>query len=103
MGGVGKPEDISGAEMYPVAIELDQSEFTNIAETVASMPVSDYQEWADNNLLSEGEKIYSVCASCHGAEAQGNEALKAPPLNVQGGWYIKKQLHNFQNAHTWLS
>jgi cytochrome c553 len=38
------------------------------------------------------------CAQCHGAEAQGNEALGAPNLSLLSEQYIKRQLQGFKEG-----
>lgn len=90
--------DISGAEMYPVALELKDHQLTEIAEVVANLQGADFEESMPSKDLSKGASVYKVCASCHGNDAQGIAAIKAPPLTVQGGWYIKKQLYNFKKG-----
>ena len=43
-----------------------------------------------------GKALYVTCVACHGAEAKGNEALKAPTLKGLQDWYIVRQLKNFK-------
>ena len=45
-----------------------------------------------------GAPLYAVCAACHGAQAEGNPALKAPKLSGQGDWYLRRELKNFKNG-----
>lgn len=47
----------------------------------------------------QGEQLYSSCAACHGAEAQGNPALQAPALAGLDSTYIQRQLELFQAGH----
>jgi len=42
-----------------------------------------------------GKTLFTVCASCHGAEGQGNQAFGAPALAGQNDWYLATQLRNF--------
>ncbi|MEH6583105.1 MAG: c-type cytochrome [Halioglobus sp.] len=47
----------------------------------------------------EGAALYEqTCAVCHGAAAEGNEAMSAPALAGQAGWYLETQLHNFKTG-----
>jgi cytochrome c553 len=48
------------------------------------------------SALAELPTSYAVCASCHGANAEGNPALKAPALAGQKAAYIQRQLQNFK-------
>jgi cytochrome c oxidase subunit 2 len=43
-----------------------------------------------------GQAQFAVCSACHGAQGEGNQALNAPKLAGLDGWYIKKQLRNYQ-------
>jgi cytochrome c oxidase subunit 2 len=44
----------------------------------------------------QGAAHYALCSSCHGAQGEGNEALNAPKLSGQSGWYMVRQLHDFR-------
>jgi cytochrome c oxidase subunit II len=45
-----------------------------------------------------GRATYAVCSACHGPKAQGNQALNAPKLNSQAGWYLARQLRHFKQG-----
>jgi cytochrome c oxidase subunit 2 len=45
-----------------------------------------------------GERLYAVCAACHGTQGEGNPELNAPKLAGQPGWYLKRQLENFRSG-----
>jgi cytochrome c oxidase subunit 2 len=45
-----------------------------------------------------GQPLYAVCASCHGAQGEGNPALNAPKLSGQDGWYLVRQLRSFKSG-----
>lgn len=45
-----------------------------------------------------GGSAYAVCASCHGEQAQGNEALRAPRLTHLQPVYIAAQLEKFKSG-----
>ena len=44
----------------------------------------------------KGKALYATCGACHGANAEGMEALNAPRLAGQESWYIIRQLQNFK-------
>ena len=48
--------------------------------------------------LQAGAVAYTVCASCHGAKAEGNSALKAPRLSYLAPEYLASQLEKFQRG-----
>jgi cytochrome c oxidase subunit 2 len=45
-----------------------------------------------------GKAAYAICASCHGANGEGNKALNAPTIAGQQDWYIVRQLQNFKKG-----
>ena len=45
-----------------------------------------------------GRASYAVCAACHGAQGEGNQAMNSPKLTGLNGWYIKRQLLNFKSG-----
>jgi cytochrome c oxidase subunit II len=47
---------------------------------------------------AKGKTLYATCGACHGANAEGQEALNAPKLAGQEEWYIVRQLQNFKNG-----
>jgi cytochrome c553 len=57
--------------------------------------------WADEAMVGNsktGEKLYGICAGCHGANGEGNQAMKAPRLAGQHDWYLRTQLSNFRSG-----
>ena len=46
--------------------------------------------------VAHGKELYSACAACHGAAAQGNAALHAPMLSGRTDWYLMTQLRNYR-------
>ncbi|MDT8398564.1 MAG: c-type cytochrome [Pseudomonadales bacterium] len=55
---------------------------------------------AENTLAQgnadKGATYYNICATCHGADAEGNPDTKAPRLAGQYEWYLIQQLKNFR-------
>jgi cytochrome c oxidase subunit 2 len=45
-----------------------------------------------------GQAQFAVCASCHGAQGEGNRALNGPKLAGQSAWYIERQLNYFKTG-----
>lgn len=42
-------------------------------------------------------KLYNKCKSCHGKDAMGRKAVKAPRLAGQKAWYTEEQLKLFKS------
>lgn len=89
------PEDFSGAEMMPIAkslsTELIAEAIRFIKQTSAPSPRATIS--AD---INRGKQWYTSCGACHGANAEGNEALGAPALKGLNDWYMLTQLKNFK-------
>jgi len=50
--------------------------------------------------VRRGQEFYEQrCASCHGAEAQGNRIAQAPSLTRLEGWYFLEQMRKFRGGH----
>jgi cytochrome c oxidase subunit 2 len=45
-----------------------------------------------------GKALFAPCAACHGQNAEGNPALKAPVLAGQEDWYLSRQLNYFKTG-----
>ena len=45
-----------------------------------------------------GKALYAVCATCHGAAAQGMQEMNAPALAGREEWYLIRQLQNFKSG-----
>ncbi len=91
-------EDDQGREMQPMAAKLSDE---SIADIVAWVGTWEYKprEVTISGDAAAGKTLYTACASCHGAQGQGNEALGAPALAGQSDWYLATQLHNFKAGY----
>lgn len=58
------------------------------AETQAMAPAN----------IAAGQAAYAICASCHGAEGEGNIALNSPKISGQQAWYLERQLKYFKQG-----
>ena len=45
-----------------------------------------------------GAAQYGVCATCHGAQGEGNPLMNAPKLAGQSAWYLKRQIMNYKRG-----
>jgi len=67
-----------------------------------------YQAWLDSQPTfaqtqarpvgnaTAGAANYAVCSACHGAQGEGNQQLNAPKMSGLPDWYIRRQIHNYQ-------
>ncbi len=94
------PSDLEGARMRPMARSLyREGDIASVAEYVATLqPVKPHATLADGSAEAGAMRFTTVCITCHGPDAAGNEALGAPPLNHQADWYMLRQLGKFKNG-----
>ncbi|WP_224784632.1 c-type cytochrome [Marinihelvus fidelis] len=52
----------------------------------------------DAAAVAAASGAYKTCAGCHGAEGEGNAALKAPALVNLDGDYMARQLRHFRDG-----
>lgn len=89
--------DTFGAQMRPMAMVVGSPEAQdNLAAYIEAMPAPKPEATITGDA-AKGKAAYPVCAACHGANGEGNEALGGPRLAGQNDWYLARQLANYQN------
>jgi cytochrome c553 len=89
--------DTTGMEMRPMAAILTDKEIAAAARYVNAVD-SEPPPVTIEGDAQRGESLYAPCAACHGAEAQGVEALGGPPLAGLNDWYLVTQLAHFRDG-----
>jgi cbb3-type cytochrome c oxidase subunit III len=92
------PEDTEGLAMQPMAAKLSDESIEDIVDWVASWDYVPAEATIEGDV-DAGRQLYSSCASCHGRNGEGNEALGAPQLAGQNDWYLVTQLKNFKAGY----
>ena len=92
------PMDIEGIAMQPMVAKLSDESIADIVEWVGSWPYKPAEVTLEGDVQA-GAQLYASCASCHGRDAIGNEALGAPALRGQNDWYLVTQLKNFMAGY----
>ena len=92
-------QDSTGVQMATMAQSLkDTTEMMDVVayiETLADVKVIT----AATGDIKKGERTYqTLCGSCHGPGAKGNELMHAPRLNGLEPWYIKSQITKFKTS-----
>jgi cytochrome c553 len=90
-------DDAPGNEMRPVAAILNDAEIDRALAYVASFSPKQPAVTVTGDA-AHGKELYSACAACHGAAAQGNQTLHAPGLAGRTDWYLVTQLHNYRGG-----
>lgn len=89
------PKDIIGLHMRPIGRVLDDADLAMTATYVSAMPIVKQPSTIKGNLV-KGEATFQTCLACHGAKAEGNQQLNAPPIVQSADWYLRDQLIKFK-------
>lgn len=90
-------DDIPGMRMRPMSLSLRSEEDVEaVAAYVASLPPAPQAPTLEGGDPKRGETLYAACGACHGAKAEGNQALFAPSLVHLGDWYLLSSLERFK-------
>jgi cytochrome c oxidase subunit 2 len=94
------PRDREGARMRPMARTLNRpGDVESVAEYVATLPpLPPGTAIAVGDTAAGAQRYTTICVTCHGPAAMGNEALGAPPLMHQRDWYMLVQLEKFKTG-----
>jgi cytochrome c553 len=90
-----QPGDVSGMEMQPVAMQLNDQAIDAVAAYVSTFAPQPSPLTVTGDV-QHGRKLFAACASCHGPKGEGNDALHAPALAGQSDWYLVTQLQHFK-------
>ncbi|MEX2367800.1 MAG: c-type cytochrome, partial [Pseudohongiellaceae bacterium] len=78
--------------------------------TVVVEDENNYQQWLDSQITwsefsnqiagdpQAGQAQYAICATCHGANGEGNQELNAPKLAGQEDWYVRRQIDYYKQG-----
>ena len=91
------PEDVFGMQMRPLAASLQSGQVKKLSAYISGLD-GDFSEATLNGNVEAGAAAYNICASCHGANGEGNQALNAPKLQGLPDWYIARQLQAFKRG-----
>jgi cytochrome c oxidase subunit 2 len=89
--------DLAGMEMRPMAAILSDEEIAAAARYVSTV-TSERPTPTIEGDTDRGRALYAPCAACHGANAEGVNAMGAPALDGLNDWYLATQLVNFRNG-----
>ncbi len=93
------PDDHAGLRMRPMSRYLRSEEVVKqVADYVAALPAAKRGSSLSGGDAARGQASYALCASCHGAQGEGVQALNGPPLAHQSDWYLLSQMQKFQQG-----
>jgi cytochrome c553 len=91
-------KDIYGQQMRPMSMTLANDQMVADVSAYVSTLKSPVSPTTIKGDAAAGKTAYAICASCHGANGEGNKALNAPAIAGQNDWYTVRQLYNFKNG-----
>ena len=91
------PDDVEGLRMRAMSRQMvTDAEIAAVAKHVAELaPVTNPPTRTGTNPAA-GQALFAICATCHGANGEGSQAVNAPPLAGLDDWYVELQLQKFQ-------
>jgi len=90
--------DTYGKQMAQMANSLaDDAAINNVIAHIQQFPDEPAPATVEGNVKN-GERLYRVCAYCHGADGMGIQALNAPRTAGMTDWYMVRQLKNFRDG-----
>jgi cytochrome c oxidase subunit II len=95
-GARGGKGDEQGQQMRLILETVsEESDWKAVISYVRSLPVQLPQSTLHGDM-EMGRQIYGTCAACHGANAEGNDALDAPNLHSLPDWYIVDEVQKYR-------
>ena len=92
------PRNIYGLQMAPMAIVLsNETVLENVIAHIQTLPDVPPEQTVFGDV-ERGAELYTTCAFCHGAEAEGVWSTNAPRLAGMSDWYLARQLEYFQQG-----
>jgi cytochrome c553 len=93
------PDDTGGLRMYPMSQTLKtDADIANVTAYVATLPPHKPPTTLTGGDPVRGQQLYQVCASCHGVDGAGNQAIGAPQLAYQSDWFMLTSLRKYQSG-----
>ncbi len=91
-------DDLYGRQMAPMAATLFNRETVdNVVAHIETLPDTPAPVTIEGDVAN-GQKLYRVCAYCHGSAGQGIQAMNAPRTAGMSDWYLARQIQNFKDG-----
>jgi len=93
------PKDVEGMQMRPMSMTLtDDASIDAVVAYIKTFPPAKVGSTLQGGNSAKGKQLFVTCSACHGPEAKGNPALKAPSLKQLPDWYLLAQLLKFKEG-----
>ncbi|QOL26832.1 c-type cytochrome [Thalassotalea sp. LPB0316] len=88
------PNDTLGKQMAAFSQSLSKDDITELAQYISALPTASARKTLEQS--GKGYSAYQArCGACHGSDATGNDAFKAPNLTQLSQHYLARQMVNF--------
>lgn len=91
-------EELCGIGHHVMRGKVVVAEQADYDAWLASQPTFAQMNARSTPNVTMGQQQYAVCASCHGQQGEGLQALNAPKLNGLQPWYIERQIKYYQEG-----
>ncbi|MEO8463900.1 MAG: c-type cytochrome [Gammaproteobacteria bacterium] len=89
-------EELCGSGHFAMRGKIVVDEAAAYETWLAAQPTFAATQAQAKGNATAGAANYAVCSACHGAQGEGNQQLNAPNLAGLDGWYIRRQIHSYQ-------
>jgi cytochrome c553 len=92
------PEDVTGLQMRPMSRTLvSDKDVELVSDYIAGLPFKPAKATIKGDA-DKGKVAFAICATCHGANGEGNKQMNGPSLTKLQDWYIVAQLEKFKQG-----
>ena len=85
--------------MRPMALTIaDEAAMNNLAAYIQAMEPKKQVDSLGGDAAKGKTTYQAICATCHGPEGEGIEAMNAPKVYLQQDWYLERQLKHFRDG-----
>ena len=92
-------KDILGKQMLAISKQLNKNtDVPALAAYLSKLPSAKLSQNTSGDMKNGSRYYQAKCGACHGGNAQGNPAFKAPKLSGQNVDYLSRQMQNFVNS-----
>lgn len=91
-------DDVMGLKMRPMSLSIPTDDDVTRVSVYVSKLGTQRNKPSLGGDPKRGQLYFSTCQACHGLNAEGNKAMRAPPLVKQDDWYLFEQLKKFKSG-----
>ncbi len=91
-------EEMCGIAHFMMRGNVVVEEQSNFDAWLAQQPTFAETQAVSAPSIAAGQQAYAACATCHGQNGEGNQALNAPRLAGLQDWYLERQLNYFKSG-----